>query len=166
MTEINHQGCRIIKETMLHLNKLPKVKLTPPADDANAYRQHGVLSISPSRKVVLLSNPPPNERWSLRIRGREYVCKTHAEALAFLKGKYTNTPDSLTPYLYDLQLFGNELPHDARYHSHPVVQHLNDHKPWCVHYRQNGTYFDTFAELCAYIEGRWGRCIGEESTYA
>lgn len=157
---------RIIKETMLNLRELMPIRRTAPARDIHDAVERGLYRVRPGTVVRIMHTPPPHEMWSLLIRGHAYSYATEAEALAFLKGKYTNAPDSLTPYMYDLQLFGNELPHDARYHSHPVVQHLNDYKPWCVHYRQNGTHFDTFAELCAYIEGRWGRYIGEESTYA
>lgn len=160
---------RIIKETMLNLRELMPIRRTAPARDIHDAVERGLYRVRPGTVVRIMHTPPPHEVWSLLIRGHAYSYTTEAEALAFLKGKYTNAPKGLRHFLFDLQLFcanRDTLPRDEKYYSHPVIQHLSDHSPWCVQYRGNGTYFDTFAELCAYIEGRWGRYIGEESTYA
>ena len=162
---------RIIKETMLNLRELLPVRRMKPEGDIHDSVERGMWRIKPGTVVRILHALPPHERWSLLIRGKAYSYRTEAEALAFLRGKYTNIPKSLESYMFDLQLFGDALPRDRKYHENPVVQHLKTGDklgihPWCVQYRGGGTYFSTFAELCAYIEGRWGRYIGEESEYA
>lgn len=160
---------RIIKGTMLNLRKLPPIRRMKPDMEALKDAEQRVWRVRPGVVVRILHAPPPRERWSLLIRGYAYTYRTEAEAVAFLKGKYTNAPGSLTSipvYLFDPQLFGETLPRDEDCYANPVVQHLSDYMPWCVQYRGGGTYFSTFAELCAYIEGKWGRYIGEESMYA
>lgn len=160
---------RIIKETMLNLRELPPIRRMKPDMEALKDAKQRVWRVRPGIVVQIFQAPPPHCLWTLLIRGYAYSYRTEAEALAFLKGKYTNAPKRLVPFPFDLQLFCADrdiLPRDATYYSQPGIQHLNDYSPWCVQYRGNDTYFDTFAELCAYIEGRWGRYIGEESTYA
>ena len=165
---------RIIKETMLNLRELLPIRRMKPDTEALKGTEQRVWRVRPGTVVRIFQAPPPRERWTLLIRGHVYAYRTEAEALAFMKGKYTNIPSSLsslTFYPYDLQLFGDLLPRDKVYYTNPVVQHLKTGDtlgihPWCVQYRGGGTYFSTFAELCAYIEGRWGRYIGEESEYA
>lgn len=160
---------RIIKATKLNLRELlPIRRMKPDMVDLKGTEQR-VWRVRPGTVVRIFQAPPPRERWTLLIRGYAYTYRTEAEAVAFLKGKYTNAPGSLsalTEYTFDLQLHSEMLPRDKDYYASPVVQHLSDYTPWCVQYRGGGTYFTTFAELCAYIEGRWGRNIGEESMYA
>ena len=165
---------RIIRETMLNLRKLPPIRRVKLDKGLLCHGEYRKWHIRPGVVVHILHSPPPHEAWTLLIRNHMHTYRTEAETLAFLKGKYTNIPASLsglTVYPYDFQLFGNLLPQDRKSHDNPVVQHLKTGDklgihPWCVQYRGGGTYFSTFAELCAYIEGRWGRYIGEESEYA
>ena len=157
---------RLIRETMLNLRELMPIRHTALTRDIHDAVERGIYRVKPGTVVRIMHTLPPREMWSLLIRGHAYSYPTEAEALAFLQGKYTTPPKGLHHFLFDLQLFGEILPRDRKYYENPVVQHLNDYKPWCVQYRGGGHYFDTFAELCAYIEGRWGRYIGEESTYA
>lgn len=160
---------RIIKETKLNLRELLPIRRMKPDTEALKGTEQRVWRVRPGTVVRIFQAPPPHERWTLLIRGYAYTYRTEAEAVAFLKGKYTNAPSSLTnipAFLFDPQLCGETLPRDEDYYANPVVQHLSDHMPWCVQYRGGGTYFATFAELCAYIEGRWGRYIGDESVYA
>ena len=167
---------RIIKETMLNLRELLPVRRMKPDMEALKDAEQRTWRVRPGIVVQIFQAPPPHCLWTLLIRGYAYTYRTEAEALAFLRGKYTNIPDSLIPdslesYMFDLQLLGKALPRDRKYHENPVVQHLKTGDklgihPWCVQYRGGGTYFATFAELCAYIEGRWSRYIGEESEYA
>lgn len=160
---------RIIKETMLNLRELLPIRRMKPDTEALKGTEPRVWRVRPGTVVRIFQAPPPHERRTLLIRGYAYTYRTEAEAVAFLKGKYTNAPGSLTnipAFLFGPQLFGETLPRDEDYYANPVVQHLSDYTPWCVQYRGGGTYFSTFAELCAYIEGRWGRYIGEESEYA
>lgn len=160
---------RIIKETKLNLRELLPIRRMKPDTEALKGTEQRVWRVRPGTVVRIFQAPPPHERWTLLIRGYTYSYRTEAEALAFLRGKYTNAPDSLTDsprFPFDLQLHSETLPRDEDYYANPVVQHLNDYTPWCVQYRGGGTYFTTFAELCAYIEGRWGRYIGDESEYA
>ena len=154
---------------MLNLRELLPIRRMKPDMDALKGTEQRVWRVRPGIVVQIFQAPPPHCLWTLLIRGYAYSYRTEAEALAFLRGKYTNAPDSLTDsprFPFDLQLHGETLPRDKDYYATPVVQHLNDYMPWCVQYRGGGTYFTTFAELCAYIEGRWGRYIGEESEYA
>lgn len=165
---------RIIKATKLNLRELLPIRRMKPDMEALKGTEQRVWRVRPGTVVRIFQAPPPRERWTLLIRGYAYTYRTEAEALAFLRGKYTNAPGSLTNipvYLFDPQLFGETLPRDEDYYANPVVQHLKTGDklgihPWCVQYRGGGTYFFTFAEMCAYIEGRWGRCIGVESLYA
>ena len=165
---------RIIKETMLHLRELPPIKRVKVDKSTLHNVKCCKWRVRPRVVACILHTLHPHEEWSLLIRGRVYAYRTEAEALAFMKGKYTNIPSSLsglTFYPFELQLFGDLLPRDKEYYANPVVQHLKTGDklgihPWCVQYRGGGTYFSTFAEVCAYIEGRWGRYIGEESVYA
>lgn len=164
---------RIIKETMLNLRELLPVRRMKPDMEALKDTEQRTWRVRPGIVVQIFQAPPPHGRWTLLIRGYAYSYRTEAEALAFLHGKFHNTPGSLsalTVYTLDLQLFGDLLPRDKEYYANPVVQHLKTGDklgihPWCVQYRGGGTYFATFAELCAYIEGRWGRCIGKEVQY-
>lgn len=165
---------RIIKATKLNLRELlPIRRMKPDMVDLKGTEQR-VWRVRPGTVVRIFQAPPPHCLWTLLIRGYAYSYRTEAEALAFLRGKYTNAPDSLTDsprFPFDLQLHSETLPRDKDYYANPVVQHLKTGDrlgihPWCVQYRGGGTYFSTFAELCAYIEGRWGRYIGDESEYA
>ena len=165
---------RIIKETKLNLRKLLPIRRMKPDTEALKGTEQRVWRARPGTVVRIFQAPPPHERWTLLIRGYAYTYRTEAEALAFLRGKYINAPGSLsalTEYTFDLQLHSEMLPRDKDYYASPVVQHLKTGDglgvhPWCVQFRGGGTYFTTFAELCAYIEGRWGRYIGEECEYA
>lgn len=172
---------RIIKETMLDLRTLMPIRRVSASTDIKDAVERGVYRVRPGTVVKLLHYLQPQEKWSLLIRGKAYSYDTEDECLAFLDGKYGNVPKSLMPYLYDLQLFCdrafdlqfhcNALPRDEKYYAHPVVQHLKTGEgygihPWCIQYRGSGKYFKTFAEACAYVEGKWGRYLGDESVYA
>lgn len=155
---------RIIKETELNIWKLPRSRneqsttILQPGKYA-----YGQWRIRPGKVIHLYHTQPPEEMWLLGIRGRLYGYRTEAEANAFLHGKYSiHNPCVGGLIRYDLQLFCSTPRHPA---NTPVVQHLNDHFPWCVQYRRSGQYFATFAELQAYIDGRWRVYIGEESLY-
>lgn len=164
---------RIIKETKLNLRVLTPIRRMKPDMEALKDAEQRTWRVRPGIVVQIFQAPPPRCLWTLLIRGYAYTYRTEAEAVAFLKGKFPNAPDSLsalTLYTFDLQLFRETLPRDEDYYANPVVQHLKTGDrlgvhPWCVQYRGGGTYFSTFAELCAYIEGRWGRYIGDESEY-
>ena len=160
---------RIIKETMLHLSKLPRSR--------TGYKGYGAVTarwkenVSTRKTITLMICADPDE-WVVISRSSAHGFDTKAEAEAYLYGKY-GQKICITPpgscLNFDLRLFdaSTELPRNKAYYTHPVVQYLrDDYTPWCVQYGGGGHYFATYAELRAYIEGRWGRDIGEESQYA
>lgn len=176
-------GKRFLKQTTLHLNNLPTCRPDGVATPDKPAVKIGEQSYRANATIRIAYYDSPVEQYLLSVRGKEYSYATEAECLAFLYGKcgYRLTgldlrPAELPLYWFNLQLHGQEnepaadMPMDDK--SHPVVQHLNTAvpeggiHPWCIHYRGAGRYFKTFAEVVAYVEGRWGRYIGEENVYA
>lgn len=164
---------RIIKETMLHIHQMDKaINMLPDSVDLSTAAE--VIEWRPSKKGIIVKlhrMEKPEEYWAITVRGKRFCYRTSAEAKAFLRGRY-----NAAPYIpatdFDFQLFMEKerttepMVRDESYYEHPVVQHLRDeYTPWCVQFRGNGRHFKSFAEMKAYIEGRWHVDIGDCSVY-